>query len=129
MSRISYILLDSSYEIMDMILDGGDVSFYFPDGTEGYLCIGSKKHRLASSEITIPLSSIENGINTSRLITADGEFPLPVFKKDDRLISFPEEENAGRKVSLKLARICCRLREIEKKLSELENFVRGTTCF
>lgn len=129
MSRIRYEFFGSAFEISEVTLDGGDITFIFPEGTRGYFCLGSKKYRLSSNELTIPLSLIENGSYTPRLIIPEAELTLPPIEKRDRLVSLPEEEGAARRLSLKLARISQRVRELDKKLSELENYVRGTTCF
>ena len=129
MNRISYEFFDSSCEINEAVLEGGDITFSFPEGTHGYFCLGNKKYRLISNELTLPLSLIENGIYTPRLIIPEAELVLPPLEKRDRLITLPEKEGTARKLSLRLARISCRVRELDKKLTDLENYVRGTTCF
>ena len=129
MNRISYEFFDSSCEISEAVLEGGDITFSFPEGTHGYFCLSNKKYRLTSNELTLPLSLIENGIYTPRLIIPEAELVLPPFEKRDRLITLPEKEGTARKLSLRLARISCRVRELDKKLTDLENYVRGTTCF
>ena len=129
MSKICYGFFDSSCEITDTEFDGGDLTVILPKSIEGFLCIGKRKHRIDCGKVTLPLSQIDNGKHTPHLITAEAELILPAFQKDDKLITLPEDEGYGHKLSLRLARICCRVNEIEKKLSELEKFVRGTTCF
>lgn len=128
MSKIRYEFFDSVCEIAEAQLDGGDLTLSFPEGTNGYLCLGNKKYRLSSPEITLPLALIENGVYTPRLLTSNAEIRLPPIEKRDRLISLPREEGDARKLSLRIARISCRVRELDQKLTELENYVRGTTC-
>lgn len=129
MSRIRYEIFGSECEIAEAVTDGGELTLEFPEGTRGYLCIAGKKYRLPTHSLTLPLPLIDNGIHRPRLITSDSEIPLPPIEKRDRLIALPVEENALRSVSLRLARLGRRVDAIDRRLDELEAYVRGATCF
>ena len=129
MSRIRYDIFGAECEIAEARAEGEGLTLEFPKGTRGYFCIGGKKYRLSSPELTIPLSLIDNGLYHPSLITSDAEIKLPPIEKRDRLITLPVDEDAVRSVSLRLARLCRRVDELNKQLDELEAYVRGATCF
>lgn len=129
MSKICYEFIDSRCEITETSFDGGDITFSFPKETSGYLCLGKKKYRLTSGEVKLPISVIEDGLHQPRLIISNAELTLPPLEKHDKLITLPEEEGSAHRLSLRIARISCRVHELDKKLAELENYVRGSTCF
>ena len=129
MSKISYEFFDGACEISDAELGGEGLTLCFPEGTEGFVGISGRKHKLYNSEVSLPLSDIENGRHSPTLTVPGAQILLPDIEKRDRLITLPEKTDSVRRLSLRIARLSCRVCELEKQLANLESYVRGTTCF
>ena len=129
MTKISYEIFGNTGEIAFVKRDGGDICFSFVGIDEGYFCISDKKRKISKGEVVFSSSEIQNGAHLPRIITENGHILLPLLEKQDGNISFPAKDEAHHALSLKIARQNKRLSELEKKLYELDSFVRGSTCF
>lgn len=130
MSKIKYELFGLRAEISSCELSGDELTFVFPEGTEGFVRIGAHIYRLANTKTTIPLRDLDDGTLTPHLFVSFGEITLPKMEKAGRLLKIlsPTPEQI-RETSLRALRLERELHSLQRKLDELNDYVRGTTIF
>lgn len=130
MSRIKYELFGLRAEISSCELSGSELQLIFPEGTEGFVRIGAHIYKLANAKATLPLCDLDDGILTPHLFVSFGEITLPLMEKAGRLIKImPPSPEDTRETALRALRLERELSDMQKKLDELKDYVRGTTIF
>ncbi len=129
MSRIKYEIFGNVGELAEYERDAGDIIFMFEGVEATHLSVFGHSFEVRGSSVTVPKERITDGVHIPRLLTREGQVLLPLIETDGNKIAFPEKEGACHRLSLRLARLNEKVTSLEKSLSELEGYVKGSVSF
>ncbi len=129
MSKISYEIFGNTGELSGYSRDGGDITFTFVGAEGTHFSLSGHSYEVTDCRVSIPKEKIKDGIHIPRLHTKKGQVILPLIEFDGNKISFPQSEDISHSLSLRLARLTAKITALEKELSELNSYVRGSSCF
>ena len=121
MSKIKFMLYETEVEILESLSDSQNLlSLDFGKELDGFVRIGERAARLSGGKCDFDLRLLENGDYTPELILKNERIPLPLIRKfGSGVICCDCTESYIRSVSQ-------RERELEKRVSALENKLRET---
>lgn len=131
MSVLKIKIFDNEAELCSFSTEDSDKLIFLFDGTEdGYLKIGSSRVPIKSSQATLKLSALNDGLLFPKLIFPNQAIPLPILKKRGRdiipIYPGPEQFHA---LCEKTRALISRVEELEKTVKELSGKVFGEPLF